>query len=97
MLKKVMEEYFVFTRKERIGVIVLALLVIVVFLLPLIFNPAKDKNEELAIAAFKDEIAKLQFSNDKDSITEANHLSKEYASHKDPGNLIGKNDEVAKA
>jgi competence ComEA-like helix-hairpin-helix protein len=94
MIKKIISEYFVFTRKERIGVIVLAILIIVVFLLPMTFSNGKNKNEELALAAFKDEIAKLKFADEGDSIGEKNHLKEAHTYREESKNIIARSDKI---
>ncbi|MDH7464524.1 helix-hairpin-helix domain-containing protein [Chitinophagaceae bacterium 26-R-25] len=72
--KKWWKDYFSFTKKERIGVIVLLIIIVAVFLLPTFFsNPAPP--DAAAVKDFKEQVAKLQTK--KDTRSEySNHYEK---------------------
>ncbi len=60
MLKNKLKEYFSFTKKERIGVITLIVLIIVIFVLPYFFSSPKNKNNKQQFEQFKNEMAQLK-------------------------------------
>lgn len=60
MLNEKLREYFSFTKKERVGVFTLIVLIILVFILPYFFSSSKNKNNQHEFEQFRNEIAKLK-------------------------------------
>ncbi len=67
MLWEKLREYFSFTRKERIGVLVLIFLIIVIFILPNFFPYHVSKEDLESFEQFKNEIAQLKPVSQNDS------------------------------
>jgi len=67
MIRERVKEYFSFTRKERIGVVVLVFLIFIIFLLPVFFNSQKNTTDLHFVRQFKNEIAQLKTIQQKDS------------------------------
>src|SRR5271170_7028863 len=67
MLPEKIRAYFSFTKKERVGVLVLISLIGIIFILPYFFSsPGKVQNQK-AFEQFKNEIAQLKTLQKKDS------------------------------
>ncbi len=69
MSKNFVKDYLSFTRKERVGIIVLIILIVFIFLLPSVFRPHRSSPTPEEIAAFHSLARSLQ-PNKKDSIVE---------------------------
>ncbi|HLK30132.1 MAG TPA: helix-hairpin-helix domain-containing protein [Puia sp.] len=82
MLKDRLKEYFSFTKKERIGVLTLLVLIVLVFILPYFFSSPKNKNNNKEeFEKFKNEIAQLKTER-KDSnrsVQKEENKNEEYA------------------
>ena len=60
MLPEKFRAYFSFTKKERVGIIVLIILIFIVFILPYFFPKPKDEKNQKAFDEFKNEISQLK-------------------------------------
>lgn len=85
--KKWWKDYFSFTKKERIGVIVLLTIIIAVFLLPAFFsNPAPP--DAASEKAFKDQVAKLETKKDASSGYNNHYEKRDYHNFKNDNNTV---------
>ncbi len=66
--KKYIPEYFSFTRKERIGIITVAVLIIIFISLPFLF-PFFIKHEKIDQTAFKEELDRLNLKQDSSTVS----------------------------
>jgi len=67
MLREKLREYFSFTRKERIGVLVLIFLTVLIFIFPYYFELRTDKTDQGSLEEFKNEVAQLKIKPQNDS------------------------------
>jgi len=68
MFQERMREYFSFTRKERIGVLVLIFLILLIFIFPYFFEFRKSKTDQHSLEQFKNEIAQLKVKSQNDDV-----------------------------
>jgi DNA uptake protein ComE-like DNA-binding protein len=83
MIRERLREYFSFSRKERIGVIVLVSLILVVFILPVFFHSSKNTIDQDLINKYKNEIASPKTEQQMDS-SDYSNTSDEPADRKNP-------------
>jgi len=72
MFRERLREYFSFTRKERIGVLLLIFLILLIFIFPYFFSLRKNKSEKQSLEQFKKEIAQLKVKQQNDEIKQGN-------------------------
>ncbi len=60
MLEKIIKDYFSFSRKERIAVIILAFLILIILLLPYLFPQPEGSLKEADLKNFKNQVDQLQ-------------------------------------
>lgn len=82
MPNKIIKEYFSFTKKERIGVIVLVFLIIVIFLIPYLLPKEKEEINKAEWEQFKSQSAQL-LKAEESSKTFSGHPDEPYAASKD--------------
>jgi len=75
MLGEKVREYFSFTRKERIGVLILIFLILLIFIFPYFFEFRKNKTDQQSLEQFKDEIARLKLKQQDNYVKKDNETS----------------------
>jgi competence protein ComEA len=64
MLPEKLREYFSFSKKERIGIVVLIAFITIIFILPHFFSAPKSSSDRKQFEQFKNEIAQLKLQKD---------------------------------
>jgi competence protein ComEA len=65
------KSYFVFTRRERVGIVILVVLIVMVAVLPLFFSEHKNDNDKLEWEKYQRALAMAEDRNDKGSVEDS--------------------------
>ena len=96
MFRERVQEYFSFTKKERIAVLALVFIILAIFVLPYLFSSKEIKTDQQSFNKFKNEIASLKRMQQNDSVALANnnHEADEENGADDNGSLRQKDERI---
>lgn len=77
------KEYFVFTKKERSGILIMLIVIAIVGVLPFVYRPAHQPPDPEILAAFKKDLARLT-KNDEDDSVVVQQAGVDHKTHSNP-------------